>query len=315
MKQPKVTVLITVKNSVNTIRQCIESVLKQTYKNYNVMVVDAYSNDGTYEILKSFGKKIKLYQVRGWAPKAFNWAIKRINSKFVAFTDADCTVDKKWLKELIKSFKSEEILAVAGFCGTKKVDANLQRAINKELKGRFKYFPKYILRAPTMNLCVRTTILKKLKFNEKFRVAFETDFGYRLTELGKIYYNKKAIVHHYHRATWKDFFNQQKVYGEYTFLISMKYKRRMMGDHITNPYMLAQVPAFWLIIIFSFLSLFDFRLFFWVLFFIVAMLSVFLIKIYRLKVKLKDFPLFFAFFSVRALAWSIGLIKGLFHLL
>jgi len=315
MKQPKVTVLITVKNSVKTIKQCIESVLKQTYKNYNTMVVDAYSNDGTYEILKSFGKKIKLYQVRGWAPKAFNWAMKKINSEFVAFTDADCVVDKNWLKELIKSFKSEKILAVAGFCGTKKVDTNLQRAISKELEERFKYFPKYILRAPTMNLCVRTSILKKLKFNERFKVAFETDFGYRLTELGKIYYNKKAIVYHYHRATWKDFFNQQRTYGEYTFLISIVHKRRMMGDHITNPYMLAQVPAFWLIILFSFLSLFAFRLFFLVLFFLVAMLSVFLIKIYRLKIKLKDFPLFFAFFSVRMIAWSIGLIKGLFHLL
>lgn len=313
MKQPKITVLITVKNSVRTMKECIDSVLDQNYKNYDVIVVDAFSDDGTYEILKSYGRKIKLYQVKGWAPKAFNFAIDKIKSEYTAFTDADCIVDKNWLRELIKGFKSEEILATAGFCGTKHANTALQKAIGHELEERFRRFSKYILRAPTMNLCVRTDVLKKLKFNERFKVAFETDFGYRLNDLGKIYYNKKAIVYHNHRANWKDFFKQQKAYGEYTLMISMLHKKRMFGDHITNPYMLAQVPTFWLLVFFSFLSLFDFRMIFLVTILTVLMLSVFLIKIYKLRVKPRDIPVFLAFFSVRMFAWSLGLIDGIIN--
>jgi len=313
MKEPRVTVLITVRNNAATIKQCIESVLRQSYKNYDAMVVDAYSDDGTYEILKSFDKKIKLYRVHGWAPKAYNFAIDRIKSEFVAFTDGDCVVDKSWLKELVSAFNSGNVLATAGYCGTSKNVTTLQRTIGMELENRFRNFPEFISRAPTMNLCVKTNILKKLKFDERFKVAFETDFGYRLNEIGKMRYNKNAKIYHYHRASWRDLFKQQKTYGEYTFLISMKYKRKMLGDHITNPYMLAQVPAFWLMIVSIFLSFFDKFFLNIIALLIFVIIFVFIIKIHKMKIKSKYIPMFLIFFSFRMIAWSLGLIRGVIN--
>ncbi|MDH4129861.1 MAG: glycosyltransferase family 2 protein, partial [Spirochaetota bacterium] len=83
-KYPKVTVLLTLRNSVETIRSCIDSLLKLKYPNYEIFVVDAFSSDGSYEILKSYGKKIILYQVKGWAPVAYNWALQRIKSEYIS---------------------------------------------------------------------------------------------------------------------------------------------------------------------------------------------------------------------------------------
>jgi glycosyltransferase involved in cell wall biosynthesis len=315
MKQPKITVLITVKNSVNTIKQCIESILNQTYKNYDIIVVDAFSYDGTYENLKTFGKKIKLYQIKGWAPKAYNWVIKRINSEFVAFTDADCVVDKNWLKKLLSGFESKEILAVAGYCGTPKNAKGLQRIIGIELEDRFKHFPKFILRAPTMNLCVRTNILKKLRFDERFKVAFETDFGYRLNEFGKILYNKNAIVYHYHRATWKSFFKQQYTYAEYLpSLYFKKHIKKITGDFISKFSMALQIFFVYLTVLGLIFNLLNSSfIFFWEIS-IISILIIWFFDIFKLTRKINEIFWFIALFFIRLIGWSIGIFIGILSL-
>ena len=59
-----------------------------------------------------------------------------------------------------------------------------------------------------MNLCLETETARKVKFDEEQKVAVETDFGFRLTKLGKIKYCPKALVWHYHRASLKNYFRQ-----------------------------------------------------------------------------------------------------------
>lgn len=312
MKSQKITVLITVKNNAGTIKQCIESVLNQTYRNYDVMVIDAYSDDGTFEILKKFGKNIKLYQIRGWAPKAYNWAIRRINSDFVAFTDGDCVVDKNWLKELLKGFESEEILAVAGYCGTPKNVRGLQRIIGMELEDRFKHFSKFIPRAPTMNLCVRTKIFKKLKFNEKLRVAFETDFGYRLNEIGKMAYNKKAIVYHYHRAAWKGFLKQQYIYANYMPELYFKqHFKRITGDYLSKTSMAAQIIFSYTLVLGLILNFVNNNFIIISFASLIAIILIWINEIIRLSKNKNDAAWFFFLFLTRLATWSMGIIVGL----
>ncbi|OGI12543.1 hypothetical protein A3K64_01400 [Candidatus Micrarchaeota archaeon RBG_16_36_9] len=312
MKSPKVTVLITVRNNTNTVKQCIDSVLKQTYRNYEVMVVDAYSDDGTFETLKKFEKKIKLYQVRGWAPKAYNWAIKRIKSDFVAFTDADCVVDKNWLKELLKGFESEDILAVAGYCGSPKGARGLQKIIGIELEDRFKHFSKFIPRAPTMNLCVRIKALKELGFNEKLKVAFETDFGYRLNEIGKMVYNKNAVIHHYHRSTWIGFFKQQYTYAKYLpELYFKKHFKRISGDYISKSSMAAQIIFSYTLVLGMILNFINSNFILISLASAIIIILIFINDIIRLARGWSDAIWFFFMFFTRITAWFIGLSIGL----
>ena len=58
MKNYKITIITVTKNSEKYIKQNIKSVQKQTYKNYEHIIVDGNSNDNTVKILKSFKKKI-----------------------------------------------------------------------------------------------------------------------------------------------------------------------------------------------------------------------------------------------------------------
>ena len=92
MNRPKVTVVITVRNGIETIKACVESVLRNKYPK-EIIVIDAFSDDGTYEVLKKI-KGIKLLRLEGNAPKAFNHGIKIAKHPVVVLTDADCVVEK-----------------------------------------------------------------------------------------------------------------------------------------------------------------------------------------------------------------------------
>ena len=60
MKNPLVSILITSFNKGKYLDQCIKSCVSQTYKNYEIIVLDNYSTDNTKHILKKFSKKIKI---------------------------------------------------------------------------------------------------------------------------------------------------------------------------------------------------------------------------------------------------------------
>jgi len=309
--------MVTVKNGADTIKQCIESVLKQTYKNYKVYVIDAFSTDGTYEILKKYRKKIKLEQLKGNPPTAYNYAISKINSKFVAFTNADCVVEKNWLEEILKPFSDKNVAAVAGFVkNPKKTETKLQEMIGRELEYRYKSFPKEISRAPEMNLCVRTDILKKLKFDTSLDVSYDADFGYRLSEFWKFIYQPSAIVYHYHRPSWKNYFKQQYKYAKFVPKVYLKkYRSRIIGDNISKTNMMLQLVFIYLLSLSLLLTPFyNFLISAFYLFILLLVLSYFkdLIKLCR---KITDILWFLSIFFVRNVAWSIGILVGIYNLI
>src|SRR3989344_1141524 len=238
MAFPSVTVHVTVKNSAKTIKACIDSLLKLNYPNKKIVVTDAFSTDGTYEILKKYGNKITLEQVRGVAPRAHNHILQKVNTEFYAMTDSDCVVDRNWLKNLISAFKSKQVVAAGGLVKTPKNVNRLQSLIGRELENRYNHFPKNVSRFPTMNMIVRSSVAKKVKMNENLRVAFETDWGFRLEKFGQLVYIPNAVVWHYHRGNLISFFKQQMNYARFVLPVYRKHQSKIKGDYISTTSML-----------------------------------------------------------------------------
>lgn len=313
--EKSVTVLVTVKNSRDTIEKCLSSLLKLRYKNYKIYVTDAFSTDGTWEELKKlkekYPKRIRIERIRGNIAKSHNHMIEKANTEFVAMTDADCAVDKNWLKNLISGFSSKEIIATAGYCSTPKNVNRLQKLVGTELEERFKHFPRFISRAPTMNICVRTSLAKNVKFDERFGVAQETDWGYRLTEFGKMVYVPSAVVLHYHRPTLKNYFKQQYTYGKFMPLLYLKHKKKSIGDHITKPTMILQEFIFLFALLFWILSpLNSIFIRLSALSFILLSIS-FLLDAFHLGKNITDIISFFFLFLFRTMTWTLGLTVGI----
>ncbi len=317
-KLPSITIHVTVKNAEATIKKCIDSLLALDYPNKQIYITEAYSTDSTYDILKQFGNKIRLERLRGNAPSAFNHMINKTSTPFVAFTDADCVVDKNWLKNLIKAFNSDEIIAAGGFCKTPNDVNKLQRLIGIELESRFNEMPRYVTRLPTMNLCVRTKIAKKVKMDETLNVSFEADWGNRITKYGKMVYVPDAVVYHYHRSTLKDFFKQQLNYGKYVIKSPSVYiGKNKFGDYISKPIMGFQLITFNLLLLTLITHLFfssPFLVLIASLLFI-GLLLLFFFDAMSSSRSMYDYYTYPFLFFIRTSAWTLGMIIGIFDIL
>lgn len=88
---PKVSVIIPTYNRAHYIRETIDSVLAQTYPDYEIIVVDDGSTDKTAEVLKHYNGRIRYYcfpENKGISA-ARNFAIEQARGKYIAFLDDD----------------------------------------------------------------------------------------------------------------------------------------------------------------------------------------------------------------------------------
>ena len=118
-KTPTVTVVIPAYNAIEHIVETIETVLDQTYQDFELLVVDDGSTDGTADLLASFAEqepKIRIItQCNQGVSAARNTAIKQAQGKYIAILDAD---DLWELTKLQKQVDSLEANPQAGLCYT-----------------------------------------------------------------------------------------------------------------------------------------------------------------------------------------------------
>jgi glycosyltransferase involved in cell wall biosynthesis len=86
---PLISVMIGVYNGAPYLREAIESVRSQTYRPYELIVVDDGSDDGSGEIAQSFEEVQYIYQPRAGNGAARNRAVEAASADFFAFLDAD----------------------------------------------------------------------------------------------------------------------------------------------------------------------------------------------------------------------------------
>lgn len=92
----KISIIIPVYNAVNYIEETVKTVLNQTYENWELLLVDDGSTDGTIEKIRSIeetdctGRIIACFPTEhGTAAKARNYGLKRATGRYIAFLDAD----------------------------------------------------------------------------------------------------------------------------------------------------------------------------------------------------------------------------------
>jgi teichuronic acid biosynthesis glycosyltransferase TuaG len=99
-------------NSAKFIKQCIESVIAQTYTNWEMLIVDDYSADNSLQILKKYNdKRIQLIELdkNVGASESRNVAIRKAKGKYIAFLDSDDLWEPQKLEKQISFMETEGI--------------------------------------------------------------------------------------------------------------------------------------------------------------------------------------------------------------
>ncbi len=115
----KVALIITTKNERKTIDVLMQSIVDQTRKPDEVIIVDSKSDDGTYERLTSHWKKhisnLVVISKKCFRAEGRNTAISHAKSQIIAITDAGCILEKHWLEHIVKPLEKGTCACVSGY--------------------------------------------------------------------------------------------------------------------------------------------------------------------------------------------------------
>lgn len=207
-----VSVVITVYNEEKSVSALLKSLLNQTKKPDEIVIVDGGSTDRTIQIIRHFQKKdkrIKLLVEECSRSRGRNLGVEVARNEIIAMTDAGCVADKNWLKRITKPFENKEIDVVAGFY--KMVGkTSFQKALSVYLgvvpsKFDFNFLPS------TRSIAFRKEVWEKVGgFSERLENAGEdTDFNYKLIKTNASFTRvKNAVVEWGMPKTIREAFNK-----------------------------------------------------------------------------------------------------------
>lgn len=114
--RPKISVSLVTYNSVADLPKFFESLDKQTYNNFEVIVIDNASNDGTIDYLNKFHPAVKIIKnsENGGYGKGHNQGIKAAQAPYILIANPDIRLSENFLLEAISQIEYDEKIAAVG---------------------------------------------------------------------------------------------------------------------------------------------------------------------------------------------------------
>ena len=200
MKKPKISVIMTVFNTEKYLKPAIQSVLNQSFKKWELIIVDDFSSDKSKEILKNLkDKRIRIFFLKKHygRTQALNYALKKTKGKYIAILDSDdmSNTNRFFLQE---KFLNENIKINLVGARTRLINEN-KKTIRlfpklKELK-RLNRVVVYKNIIPPATIMLRTSYLKKTGIYPK-NLKWAQDFGLilKFVKRGKIFLMPKILI-------------------------------------------------------------------------------------------------------------------------
>jgi len=214
MPSPLVSVVIVSFNSRDDLSECLPSLFSQSYSEFEVIVVDNSSTDGTADFVeKGFPPIRAIRNERNYGcAKGYNIGIGQSRGKYVVLLNPDTVVEKDWLRELVRVIETDKNIAA---CQSRLLLYDRKDTINADGNDAnylgFTWCRNYgkenaddegIRETLGLSVCsaiLRRNVLEEVGlFDEDFFMYLDdTDLGLRMQLAGyKVVCNPKSIVYH-----------------------------------------------------------------------------------------------------------------------
>lgn len=222
-----VSVIVCAHDEEENLRELIPILLAQNYSNYEVIIVNDRSNDGTYDMLLKLtteNPKLRMVSVRE-TPKHMNgkkfaltMGIKAAKNDWILLTDADCRPDNGWINGMTRHFTEDKNIVI-GFSPYEKQEGVLNSFIRFEtFLTAIQYFGFALLGRPYMgigrNLAYKRNLFLESKgFNDHMNVIGGDDDlfvnQHATAATTGIAMSSDVIVRSVPKKTWREFFDQK----------------------------------------------------------------------------------------------------------
>lgn len=214
---------------------CLDSLAEQSFRDFEIIIVDSGSEDETVEIARKRGAKVVYEPKLGFAV-AKNFGASEADGEILVFTDADSLYPRDWLARIVWQFSrksGKDVVAVVGPIRPLE-RGTLHRfmfALSTEWLPRITaLFGFYIAQAP--NQAFRRSAFEKVGgYDERLRMLEDNELPNRIRKVGKIVFDPAVWVwssarryerEGYLRATlrflgayWKIYFQKKAAAEEY----------------------------------------------------------------------------------------------------
>ncbi len=218
-----ITIIIPIYNVEKYLRECLDSVINQTYKKLQIILIDDGSNDNSGKICDEYKEKDNrievMHKANGGVSSARNAGLKIAKGDYITFVDGDDYLDKDYCEKLLRKLKENDVECV--ICGYNRLyEKNLEVVTKGEnLRITNKEFLDNILNVQGGAGIACAKLWKKnavinIKFNEEIKIAEDSLFGIQAAKnVNNVYilnealynyrFNKNSAVRRYN----KDFAN------------------------------------------------------------------------------------------------------------
>ena len=198
---PIVSIIIRTKNEERWITPCFEALKSQTYRNFEIIIVDNQSTDRTLEKIRQF-KVDKIVKITDYLPgKALNYGIEESVGKYIVCLSAHCIpVNKTWLEILVCAL--EEDPEWAGVYGRQESMSFSSNADKRDLMIVFGLDRKIQVKDSffhNANSIIRKKCWDEVPFDDQITNIEDRIWGQEMLNRGyKLLYEPEASVYHYH---------------------------------------------------------------------------------------------------------------------
>ncbi len=193
---PEISIVIPSLNEEKYIGKAMQGLRRQTFKDYEIIVVDNFSTDRTREIAKKYAKIIK--DKRKGVGLARNIGARAAKGRILFFMDADTVASKNLLSEYEKAFSDERVVAATGPILPLEKTSSFIRLSYKFVSVLFVKLSIMFGRPSIVgsNFAVRRSAFERAGgFDEELLTYEDWNLSNKLKKYGKIRYLDGAFVH------------------------------------------------------------------------------------------------------------------------
>lgn len=186
--RPKISVIIPVYNGGKYLKRCLDSLVKQSFIDWQAICVDDGSVDDTGKILDGFADKdrrfVVIHKKNAGVSAARNDGIKKATGEYIHFMDADDTIDADYYEQMLK-FANETDIVCSGFISNNKKFPDLRYKklhLVKTLFGKI-FWTQVLSQSFVWRYLFKTDFIRKNKLNFDTSLISQEDALFVLNSL------------------------------------------------------------------------------------------------------------------------------------
>ena len=186
---PAISVIVPVYNAEKTLRQCVDSILAQDFKDFELLLIDDGSKDSSPTICDDYAlqdSRVKVFhKPNGGVSSARNVGLDNAQGEWITFIDSDDYISPRYLNGICEHNEDVLLLHYVWVKGNNKIEDNRLEGYNK-INNRIeitnflnRYLTTMIFRAPSA-MFLKLSLIADIRFCEKMKVGEDALFNHKL---------------------------------------------------------------------------------------------------------------------------------------